>query len=187
MRETALHRAAGVHIELIAPGVRPPTVAEARTVTEGQLGHPATIAGVAKTTFCRHGHPQAFMYYPGRDAAGSHFNTGLCRLSCPWLVQAVDQWEKQGAVRRLSEELLLDPTTPPPPPAPALTPDGGSDDAVMVGGSVGRPAPPEERAQWRAALLATNRAHARIRDELLHPVARDRLEKPKVRALSCLS
>lgn len=70
------------------------------------------IAGVGQR--CRHGVPQAFVADPGVKP----LNSGLVRLSCPLLVQAIDQWEHDGAVTDFNEEAAGRPVEPSHPPLP---------------------------------------------------------------------
>lgn len=89
-----------------------PCEADIRILEERQLGHKiSNIVGIGQR--CRHGFGQAFAFDPlGRPRlAGrkSHLESGLFRLSCPLLVKAVDEWEREGAVRLLNAE-LEDPT-----------------------------------------------------------------------------
>lgn len=52
---------------------------------------------------CSHGFPQAFVYSPfGSEKP----NAGGCRLSCPLLVQAVDELENGGGLREFRKERL---------------------------------------------------------------------------------
>jgi len=75
---------------------------------ERQLGYrPYPLAVGAR---CVHGHPQAFVWDPlarfhGGRARRAPLDSGLFRLSCPLLVQAVDRWEAEGAVRQLQAEV----------------------------------------------------------------------------------
>ena len=74
-----------------------------------QLRHRAPIARVGRR--CRHGFPQALfgMAATWRDKGTVHH--GLCRLSCPLLVEAVDKWENErGGVELFSAALRAEPT-----------------------------------------------------------------------------
>ncbi|CAN0270235.1 unnamed protein product, partial [Discosporangium mesarthrocarpum] len=60
-----------------------------RCIQERQLRHPASAFAVSPP--CRHGFPQAFGFYP----SSHRISSGLFRLSCPMLVQAIDTLEKE--------------------------------------------------------------------------------------------
>lgn len=83
---------------------RIPTDAHLKTISTHQVHHPL----VSKQTFCvsknlcSHCHPQSFGFHP---TAGSKLSSGLFRLSCPLLVQAIDDWEATGGVREMSDWL----------------------------------------------------------------------------------
>ena len=87
-----------------------PTERDIRAVQEKQLRHRAPIARVGHR--CRHGFPKAFVF----DVAATWRNKGtvhhgLCRLSCPLLVAAVDEWENEhGGVEHFSSALRADPS-----------------------------------------------------------------------------
>ncbi len=88
--------------------VEPPTSDDMRVLQERQLGHRVSnVVGVGAR--CRHGFSQAFAFDPvdrplssGRK---SRLESGLFRLACPLLVKAIDEWEAEGAVKRINEEL----------------------------------------------------------------------------------
>lgn len=90
--------------------ITPPSDEDLATI-ERQLGHPVdNIAGVGLR--CKHGHPQAFAFDPtGRNAwrgsgqRRSKLESGMFRLSCPLLVRAIDEWESEGAVVRVNDEV----------------------------------------------------------------------------------
>lgn len=98
---------------------------------------------------CKHGHPQAFAFDPVRRAPWafgterkSKLESGLFRLSCPLLVKAVDEWEAEGAVKRINEEVV----------------SGTDGSGTNQGGADGS----------LAALLAEAHAgHAKAREELI--------------------
>jgi len=92
--------------------VTPPTDEDRAAIEGRQLGHKVTgMKGVGRR--CRYGVPQAFAFDPlvrhkaGRSgkARSLPLDTGLFRLSCPMLVKAIDEWEAEGAVANLNEEL----------------------------------------------------------------------------------
>jgi hypothetical protein len=68
---------------------------------------------------CKHGFPQAFAFDPLTRAPWmvngaelprkSKLESGLFRLSCPMLVRAIDEWEGEGAVRAINDELREQP------------------------------------------------------------------------------
>ena len=75
-----------------------------RSISERQLRHSVRIGGVGRR--CRHGFPQAFAFdmvdtYRSTGAV----NSGLCRLSCPLLVRAIDEWEADAGVRAFNMQL----------------------------------------------------------------------------------
>jgi len=85
-------------------------------VLERQLGHKlSSVHAVSQR--CVHGYPQAFVFDPLRRHVRSNgkerkmlLDSGLCRLSCPLLVQAIDKWEREGAVNAFNEEVQADET-----------------------------------------------------------------------------
>jgi len=92
--------------------VTPPTDEDRAAIEGRQLGHKVSgMKGVGRR--CRHGVPQAFAFDPlVRHTAGGSgkprslpLDTSLFRLSCPMLVKAIDEWEGEGAVAHLNEEL----------------------------------------------------------------------------------
>eukprot|EP00301_Raphidiophrys_heterophryoidea_P005139 c12189_g3_i5.p2 GENE.c12189_g3_i5~~c12189_g3_i5.p2 ORF type:complete len:112 (-),score=10.44 c12189_g3_i5:212-547(-) len=60
------------------------------------------VAGVGKR--CRHGCPQAFGWRLG-CASGQKFQSALFRLSCPLLVQRLDEWESEGLGNRRNKQI----------------------------------------------------------------------------------
>ena len=87
-----------------------PTEEDMRVLEERQIGHPVSnIKGVG--TRCKYGHPMAFAFDPlGREpfqggGRKSKLESGLFRLSCPHLVKAIDEWEREGAVKAINDEI----------------------------------------------------------------------------------
>eukprot|EP00596_Hydrurales_sp_CCMP1899_P000823 CAMPEP_0119034520 /NCGR_PEP_ID=MMETSP1177-20130426/1503_1 /TAXON_ID=2985 /ORGANISM="Ochromonas sp, Strain CCMP1899" /LENGTH=309 /DNA_ID=CAMNT_0006991999 /DNA_START=160 /DNA_END=1089 /DNA_ORIENTATION=+ len=64
-------------------------VIEQRQINRSAIG----LFGVEKAR-CKHGFPQAYVQYP----VGNGISSGMVRLSCPHLVKAVDEYERQGAL-----------------------------------------------------------------------------------------
>ena len=95
--------------------ITPPSDEDKETIRR-QVGHvaPDNICGVGLR--CKHGFPQAFAFDPtGRNSIRyqkstqrrrSKLESGMFRLSCPLLVKAVDEWEAEGAVRLINEEVV---------------------------------------------------------------------------------
>ena len=102
--------------------VEPPTNSDLRVIVERQLGYTgnATEYNVfAVGCRCKHGYPQAFAFNPLTRSTPSHHrnplrrapvDSGLFRLSCPWLVKAIDEWE---AEVRTNTDVRLTPNTHP--------------------------------------------------------------------------
>lgn len=100
--------------------VEPPSDSDLSVVVERQLGYTGNVTdyNVFKVGCrCRHGYPQAFAFDPlSRSTPAHHRNplrrapvdSGLFRLSCPWLVKAIDEWEAKGAVIELNEAVAQD-------------------------------------------------------------------------------
>lgn len=112
--------------------ITPPTDEDLQTLSR-QLGNQAdNICGVGLR--CKHGFPQAFAFDPtgrnlfqGNKKRRSKLESGMFRLSCPKLVQAIDEWEAQGAVRLVNEEVIASAVAN----SAAATDDGvDGDDAV---------------------------------------------------------
>eukprot|EP00571_Detonula_confervacea_P014308 CAMPEP_0172301118 /NCGR_PEP_ID=MMETSP1058-20130122/3063_1 /TAXON_ID=83371 /ORGANISM="Detonula confervacea, Strain CCMP 353" /LENGTH=330 /DNA_ID=CAMNT_0013011125 /DNA_START=80 /DNA_END=1069 /DNA_ORIENTATION=- len=72
------------------------------TIQERQLHHPLQPDQVfcTSTKLCQYGHPQAFGFHPTK---GPKLVSGLFRLSCPLLCQAIDEYEGEGGVRQMSD------------------------------------------------------------------------------------
>jgi len=88
--------------------LRPPTEEEVNVIQHRQEMRRVNALGVAKNCRCRHGFPQAYAseFRVKRSGKGPPvYYSGLQRLTCPWLVGAIDQWEAEGAVKALSAEL----------------------------------------------------------------------------------
>ena len=84
--------------------VEPPDERDFAIIEGRHLGHAASMVAVGKR--CRHGCPQAFVWEPekrhSRRKDKFPLEGGLFRLSCPYLVKAVDEWEAEGAVNELN-------------------------------------------------------------------------------------
>lgn len=83
-----------------------PTAQNLQTIQERQVFHklqPSQVFCVSST--CKHGHPQAFGFHPTN---GPKLVSGLFRLSCPLLVQQIDEWENRGGVREVTDWLRND-------------------------------------------------------------------------------
>jgi hypothetical protein len=128
-------------------GLEPPSEDDIRVIEERQLGHKmSNIIGVGMR--CKHGYPQAFAFDPVRRAPWAYgerkskIESGLFRLSCPLLVKAVDEWEAEGAVKKINEEVV-----------------GGTDGSgTNQGGADGSLA---------ALLVEAHIGHAKAREELV--------------------
>ena len=107
----ALHGAGNLHLT-------PPSDSDRRAIEERQLGH-KTSNLVGCGARCKHGFPQAFAHDPvgrapwvinGREyPRKTKLESGLFRLSCPLLVEAIDAWEAEGAVRAVNKRVSLEP------------------------------------------------------------------------------
>jgi len=83
-----------------------PTEQDLQTIQERQVCHklePSQVTCVSSP--CRHGFPQAFGFHPTK---GPKLVSGLFRLSCPLLVQQIDEWEGQSGVREMTDWLRND-------------------------------------------------------------------------------
>lgn len=91
----------------LLPNCTVPNDASLRCISERQLDHGVSdIFGVDKIN-CRHGHPRAFVQYPVGVKAMS---SGMLRLSCPYLVKAVDEFENDGGIEEVNKELASNTT-----------------------------------------------------------------------------
>lgn len=92
-------------VDELLPSCSQPTERDRSCVENRQLRHPLTSM-LAVGARCKYGFPQAVVLDPCRRAksglAGFPIDTGLFRLTCPHLVQAIDEWEREGAVRELN-------------------------------------------------------------------------------------
>jgi hypothetical protein len=84
---------------------RTPTSQHLETFSAHQVHHALTPTQTfcISSHLCQHSHPQSFGFHP---TSGTKLSSGLFRLSCPLLVQAIDDWEASGGVRELSDWLL---------------------------------------------------------------------------------
>ena len=94
--------------------LEPPSEDDLEVLEKRQLGHKvSSVVGCGAR--CKHGFPQAFAYDPISRAPWvvngivlprkSKLESGLFRLSCPLLVKAIDEWEAEGAVQKLNDEI----------------------------------------------------------------------------------
>lgn len=83
---------------------RSPTPESLDTIQQRQLGHNLQPSQVfcLSSKLCKYSHPQAFGFHPTN---GPKLVSGMFRLSCPLLVEAIDEWEGEGGVRELSDWL----------------------------------------------------------------------------------
>ena len=83
---------------------RTPTSAHLQTIQERQVFHGLEPEQVFCTSsnLCKHGHPQAFGFHPTK---GRKLVSGLFRLSCPLLCEAIDEYENEGGVRQSTDWL----------------------------------------------------------------------------------
>ena len=80
-----------------------PTDEDLETIQHRQVHHPIQPKQVfcVSSNLCKYGHPQAFGFHP---TAGPKLVSGLFRLSCPLLCQAIDEYEnKESGVRQMSD------------------------------------------------------------------------------------
>lgn len=98
------------------------TTDDRRVIEERQLEHQVNLLAVG--TRCKHGCPQAFAYdslsrpgamvgQKGGEKARVRprsipLESHMFRLSCPLLVKAIDEWEREGAVHELNERVASD-------------------------------------------------------------------------------
>lgn len=96
-----ISRGAKERAEKLVAGYVPilPTEGDMRCIQERQLRHPAGTVAVSSP--CRHGFPQAFAF----DPVGHKLSSGLFRLSCPLLVQAIDELEDEGGIEDVNARL----------------------------------------------------------------------------------
>jgi len=95
--------------------VRSVTEHERRVIEERQLRHKAdALIGVPSVSKCQHGFPQAGLSSPiGHDTStGWKPVSGICRLTCPYLVKALDEYEAEGAVAAYNVRLAGGEETP---------------------------------------------------------------------------
>ncbi|CAM9192842.1 unnamed protein product [Ectocarpus sp. 13 AM-2016] len=101
LTQTARDRATAL-VEAYIP--TPATEGDLRCIEERQLRHKAGASsrslGVSPNP-CRHGFPQAFAF----DPCGHKVSSGLFRLSCPLLVQAIDLLEDEGGIEDVNARL----------------------------------------------------------------------------------
>jgi len=63
--------------------------------------------GVPAVSKCRHGFPQAVLSNPVGHSTSTGWKpvSGICRLTCPHLVKALDEYEAEGAVAAYNQRL----------------------------------------------------------------------------------
>jgi hypothetical protein len=69
--------------------------------------HIARDIAVADKTRCRHGRCRAFFRFP--VSISGAVDSGMVRLSCPYLVQAVDRMEAEGHIQAINKEVKSNP------------------------------------------------------------------------------
>jgi len=74
-----------------------PNKLDLSTIEDNQIHHPIQTFAIGRR--CIHGYPQAY----GNHPVAHKINSGLFRLTCPLLVQAIDTWENEGGVREMSD------------------------------------------------------------------------------------
>jgi hypothetical protein len=70
----------------------------------GQSAPTEAAIGVPSSCNCRHGFPQAFAMDP-MPASTGRMNSGLIKLTCPHLVNAIDALEDEGMISTLSKKM----------------------------------------------------------------------------------
>ena len=157
----------------IVAGLRPPSASELDVISNRQLLHPVNAVGVASRTRCMHGHPQAFVSAPVSEMG--NFSSGIFRLTCPWLVKAVDEWEAEGAVREMNRRLNgrkrgATPETPPreAPPARETARESTSTESTSTRSRASSPSPREGGNEaWKESLGRVHAENKRVRGEMM--------------------
>jgi hypothetical protein len=99
------------------PSATYPENTDQQVIEQRQINRSARgLFGVEKAR-CKYGFPQAYVQYP----VGNGVSSGMIRLSCPHLVKAVDEYERQGALDEFD----------------ALVADNGSKQGEMLRSSFG--------------------------------------------------
>ena len=78
-----------------------PTVEDRRCIEERHLDHRVTGMYAVDSSRCKHGVPRAFMQFP----VAGRISSGMIRLTCPYLVKAIDEWEADGAIESFNSLL----------------------------------------------------------------------------------
>lgn len=81
-------------------GAEAPKETDVRVVHERQLRHKIKIEGV-DCERCKWGFPRAVVTNP----VGRKMHSATLRLTCPWLVKHIDEYEAEGAVRQYNERM----------------------------------------------------------------------------------
>jgi hypothetical protein len=89
----------------IIKGSVAPTDDDVKCIEERQVGHPLSEIIAVPKIKCKHGYVQAFVQHPINHAKGS-VHSGMLRLSCPHLVKAIDEYEKEGAVQSFNNNIV---------------------------------------------------------------------------------
>lgn len=69
----------------------------------GQIGPSVAAIGVPSKCQCQHGYPQVFLLNP--LVGEKRMNSGLLKLTCPLLVNAIDQMEDDGYIANFTEQV----------------------------------------------------------------------------------
>lgn len=97
----------GQIINLYIPNGTGPSDSDYATFDRQQEHHMARDVSVVDKSRCRHGRCRAFLRFPVN--IGGAVDSGMTRLSCPYLVKAVDELEAEGKILALNDELLAKP------------------------------------------------------------------------------
>lgn len=83
-----------------------PTLKDQQVIEQRQTGRPGHGIFGVENARCKYGFPQAYAQYPVTRTISS----GMIRLSCPHLVQAVDELEAEGGLDYFDAKLLEEPS-----------------------------------------------------------------------------
>lgn len=73
----------------------------------GQVAPAEAAIGIPECCKCQHGYPQVFSLNPIPDS-GKRMNSGLLKLTCPLLVNAIDHLEDDGFIKKFTEQVQND-------------------------------------------------------------------------------
>uniref|UniRef100_A0A7S4RU17 Uncharacterized protein n=1 Tax=Ditylum brightwellii TaxID=49249 RepID=A0A7S4RU17_9STRA len=144
------------------PGSKSITPDDLRALSR-QLGTHRSVAqasiGVPSNCKCQYNYPQAFLLDPIPPPRTEHalqrMSSSLLKLTCPLLVEAIDELEDEGGIEQLNQKLLSE--------------GESGDDNNEKGREIveGKNKSSSNNSRWVEAAIHANKVHASSRNEIL--------------------